>query len=67
MKLVQDGKIGLNDTIDRHVDDFLQRSENTTLLEMWKGNQEVNKITVFNLLTMKSGIGDYNDDHMYDR
>ena len=65
MKLVQDGKIGLNQTISSLVDDFLQRTENTTLLEMWQGNTKINEVTVFQLLNMKSGIGDYEDDLMY--
>ena len=47
MKLVEEGKVGLNDTIAEHVDDFLQRTENTTLLELWQGNPFINQITVF--------------------
>ena len=38
LKLYEQGRIGLNDSISMHVDKILQASNGTTLLELWGGN-----------------------------
>jgi len=47
-----------------HVDELLQRSNGTTMLELWEGNEEINNVTIYDLLHMKGGLGDYDDAWM---
>ena len=64
MRLVQDGKIGLNDTLQQHVDWWLQKTNSTTLLELWKQDKRVNDITIYHLLHMRAGLLDYSSSGM---
>ena len=40
---------------------MLQRLNGTTLLQLWKGDDRIEKVTLQQLLGMRSGINDYND------
>jgi CubicO group peptidase (beta-lactamase class C family) len=64
MRLVEEGKVGLNDTVAQHVDPILKSGNGTTLLELWNGNQLINTVTIYQMLHMKSGIQDYDDTAM---
>lgn len=61
MKLVEDGKMHLNDSISQHVDEFLMKTNHSTLLDIWKGDETINKVTIYQLLHMTSGLRDYDD------
>lgn len=61
MRLIEDGKMGFNDTITQHVDEILMRSNGTTMLELFKGDTRILKVTIYQLLHMRAGLGDYDD------
>ena len=44
-----------------HVDKLLMKSNGTTMLELWGGNEEINQVTIYDLLHMTGGLRDYND------
>ena len=58
------GKLSLDEPAFRKVDAELQRQNKTTMLELWNGNQEVNRITIRDLLGMTSGLNDYDDNQV---
>ena len=35
LRLYEQGKVGLNDTIDKHVNDFLKKVNGSTLTDIW--------------------------------
>ena len=61
MKLIEDGKMGFNDTIVSHMDEYLQKINGTTMLELFKGDKRILEVTIYQLLHMRSGLGDYDD------
>lgn len=65
MRLIEQGKIGFNDSISIHVDDILMKSNGTTLAQIWgnKSSKLVN-VTMYNLMHMKGGLNDYDDGGM---
>ena len=64
LRLYEQGKVGLNDTIDMHVDEFLKRTNGSTILDVWDGDETIKNVTIYELLHMTSGINEYNDDGM---
>ena len=66
LHLIDQGKMGFNDTIASHVDKILMESANTTLLQIWKGDKKINTVTLYQLMHMKGGLQDYNDEAMYE-
>ena len=64
LRLIDQGIMGFNDTIASHVDDILMKSNGTTLQGIWKGDAKINTVTLYQLMHMKGGIGDYNDGAM---
>ena len=64
MRLIEEGRMGFNDTIDKHVDQLLKESNGTTLLELWNGDATINTVTIYQLLHMKGGLRDYNDHYI---
>ena len=62
IRLIQEGKIGFNDTVASHIDPILKSGNGAKLLELWGGNELVNNVTIYQLLHMRSGIADYNDE-----
>jgi D-alanyl-D-alanine carboxypeptidase len=65
LKLVQRGTIGLDDPVHQYVDPYLQRTNGTTLLKLWGGNETIQTVTIRQLLGMRSGVNDY--DNVYFR
>jgi CubicO group peptidase (beta-lactamase class C family) len=63
MKLVQGGSIKLDDPAYLYVDPFLKKTNDTTLRELWKGDETVEQITIEQLLAMRSGINDYDNKY----
>ena len=61
MRLVEAGKMGLNDTIVEHADEILMRVNGTSMLELFKGDKRILEVTIYQLLHMRSGLGDYDD------
>jgi CubicO group peptidase (beta-lactamase class C family) len=61
MRLIDAGKMGFNDTIVEHADAILMRSNGTTLLELFKGDKRILEVTIYQLLHMRAGLGDYDD------
>jgi len=61
LRLYEEGKLDLNDTIDKHVDKFLMKINGSTILDIWQGNQKIKNVTIYHLLHMTSGLKDYND------
>ena len=41
LRLIEDGKMGYNDTIVSRTDDILMRSNGTTILELFKGDKRI--------------------------
>ena len=63
-RLVEQGKVGLNDSISMHVDPILKSGNGTSMLELWNNNSEINNVTIYQLLHHKAGLKDYNDAGM---
>lgn len=59
MKLIERGVVRLNDTISQHVDPYLQHINGTTLYSLF--GALVRSVTVYHLLSMRSGINDFDD------
>ena len=64
LRLIEQGKVGFNDSIGMHVDPILKSGNGTTMLELWNNNTEINNVTIYQLLHMKGGLKDYNDGQM---
>ena len=64
MRLVDQNIISLNDTVSPLVDEFLSRTNGTTLLELFNQDARINDVTVYHLLHMRGGLGDYDDHEM---
>ena len=47
IRLVEEGRVGFNDTVAQHVDKILLSGNGTTLIELWGGNELVNTITIY--------------------
>ena len=61
IRLIEAGEMNFNDTVASRVDKILMSSNGTTLLKMWKGDERINKITLYQVLHMEAGFGDYDD------
>lgn len=59
MLLVEKGIVRLNDTISQHVDPYIHPVNGSTLLSLF--GPTVRKVTVQHLLSMRSGLGDFDD------
>ena len=62
IQLVDQDKIALDDPIYLYVDPVLARLNNTNLLTLWNGDKTINTVTVRQLLSMSSGLHDYDND-----
>ena len=61
MRLVEEGRMDLNDTINIHVDKILMSFNGTTIQKIWNNNPMINDVTIYQLLHMTAGIADYDD------
>ena len=62
LRLIDQGKMGFNDSIGMHVDNILMKSNGTTMLDLWRGDTKINNVTLYDLMHMKGGLGDYDDE-----
>ena len=61
LRLQELGVLDLDRTAASIVDPFLRRTNGTSLAELW-GTDAVNRITVRQLASMRSGLADYDDE-----
>jgi len=47
-----------------HVDPVLQRLNGTTMLQLWGGDTTIERVTLRQLVTMRAGLNDYDDNAM---
>ena len=65
MKYVEDGKMSLNDTIGSRCDEWLKKTNGSSLVEILQGDETINHVTLYQLLSMTSGLVDYDDNWAY--
>lgn len=67
MQLVEQSLVGLDDLVYEHLDPWLtqQNPPHPTLKETWKGDDTINTVTIRQLLSMRSGIKDYDDGFLH--
>ena len=46
LRLYEQGKIGLNDTIDKHVNEILMKMNSSTIADIWR-NSSINNVTIY--------------------
>ena len=63
MRLVEQGKVALDDLLSEHIDGVLQRMNGTSLVELL--GPKAASVTVGHVLSMRSGINDF-DVYSYD-
>lgn len=61
LRLVEKGELHFNTTIPSLVDNFLLKTNKTTILQIWDGDKTVEKVTLYNLLHMSSGFKDHDN------
>jgi CubicO group peptidase (beta-lactamase class C family) len=64
MQLIQKGVLHLNDTVAVHIDAYLAKNQDTTLQELWGGDATISTITIEQLLSMRAGLQDYDNDKL---
>ena len=47
MRLIEAGKVGWNDTIDMHVNEFLKKANGSTIQDVWHGDPVINSVTIW--------------------
>merc|ERR1712048_1477703 len=63
LKLVEQGVWSLDDPIHQYVDPFLNKTNGTTLMDWWK-DERINQVTLGQVVSMRSGLHDYNDQQI---
>ena len=61
MQLYEKGLVDIDRPVHEIVDPFLQRTNSTTLLELWGGDETINRVTVRELMGMRGCLSDYDD------
>ena len=61
LRLVEKGELHFNTTIPSLVDDFLHKTNGSSILQIWDGDKTVEKVTLYNLLHMSSGFHDHDN------
>jgi len=61
LKLVEAGKLDLDEPAHQIVDPWLQAQGLPTLLEVFNGDPKINLVTPRQLFSMRAGVRDYND------
>jgi len=64
MRLVDQGKLDIEDTIVKHVNPWLLKYMNLSLSEVFPG-PNIQEVTIRELIHMSSGISDYNDNYVW--
>ena len=62
LQAAQNGTLSLDTPCYQIVDKWLTRVNGTTLLELWNGDATINKVTTRQLLGMRAGLHDYDDN-----
>jgi D-alanyl-D-alanine carboxypeptidase len=62
LQLIEEGKLGLDDTLDRYLDDPVVRLDS---LHLYEGISYGRRITIEQLLSHTSGIADYMEDERF--
>jgi hypothetical protein len=65
MQLVDKGDLDLDDRLPGLVDTFLRKTVNTTVVELWGHESNIVNVTLGDVLSMRSGIQDYNDTYLF--
>jgi CubicO group peptidase (beta-lactamase class C family) len=65
MQLVDSGQMNLDHKLPVLVDEFLHRSMNTSIEKLWGAGPIVN-VTLGQILSMRSGVQDYNDTYLWE-
>lgn len=65
LRYIEEGKMSFNDTISSKCDDWLKKTNGTTLLEIFQGDETILNVTLWHLLSMTSGLKDYKDVPTY--
>ena len=67
MRLVEQGTISLDEPVYKTIDPWhaKQNPPVPSLLTLWGGDTTIQKVTTRHLLTMRSGIQDYNDGELF--
>jgi len=61
LQAAERGLLDLDAPIAQYVDPFLQRTNGTTLLQLYKNNANISAVTTRQALAMRSGVHDYDD------
>ena len=61
LQAAERGLLDLDAPIAQYVDPFLQRTNGTTLLQLYKNNANISAVTTRQVLAMRSGVHDYDD------
>jgi CubicO group peptidase (beta-lactamase class C family) len=64
LQLVQAGEVKLSDSVADLVNPFVSNGKGTNLEEMWDGDTTINKVTVEQLLRMRAGLNDYDNNKL---
>lgn len=64
MQLAEKGIVDIDKPVYEIVDPFLTRTNGTTLLQLWNGDERVNRITSRQLMGMRSCLSDYDDQKL---
>ncbi len=61
MRMYERGLLDIDAPISRYVDPILQRDNGTTMLQIWGGDVTINNVTARQLMAMRGGLNDYDD------
>ena len=64
MQLHEKGLLDIDRPVHEIVDPFLQRTNSTTLLELWGGDETINRVTTRELMGMRGCLSDYDDEKL---
>ena len=62
LRLIEQGKMGFNDTIASHVNQIFMSNNGTTIEKIFNDSGYISNVTIYELLHMKSGLDDYDDE-----
>ena len=66
MQYHEQGLIDIDAPISRYVDPVLRRMNGTTMAELWNHDPRIENVTARLIMSMRSGLHDYNDTAFYD-
>ena len=68
LRYVDLGKLDLDDPAHTYIDAWLAKQNPPVgpLLKLWNGDKTINKVTIRQLLSMRSGVKDYDDGKLFE-